>query len=165
MTLNIIFSVLPIFYYILANHVYHIILKPWSPTTNIRVLGTCHVSAEEICKSTTYDRFTFFFMWRMTIVEWCSLIAQDSYACELSSCLPKVRGLWHEGWAITLCSRFNMSNLFMHKSERGDYCIWTYLSSLQHKTLTPFRFVADSSQMTWTRLIWGLQNEFWCWIS
>ena len=32
--------------------------------------------------------------------------------------------------------------------KRGNYCIWAYLLVIQHKNLTPSRFVTDSSQTT-----------------
>ena len=38
--------------------------------------------------------------------------------------------------------------------------IWVYLSSIQHNTLTLYRFVVGSYQVTWSMLIWGLQNWF-----
>ena len=40
------------------------------------------------------------------------------------------------------------------QGKTGDYHIQVYLSS-NIKVLNPYRFVADSSQMTWTRQSWG----------
>jgi hypothetical protein len=34
----------------------------------------------------------------------------------------------------------------------------TFVSSIKHKNVTFYRFVTDSFQMAWTKLIWGLQN-------
>ena len=39
---------------------------------------------------------------------------------------------------------------------REGIITWVYFSSIQHKNLNPNRFVADSSQMIWRRLIRGL---------
>ena len=47
---------------------------------------------------------------------------------------------------------------FGYETERGNYHTRLYLSSIQHKNLTPSRFVADSSKMTLSRVIWDLQN-------
>ena len=38
---------------------------------------------------------------------------------------------------------------------RGNSHIRAYISSIQHKNLTPYRFVVDSSQMIKSALIWG----------
>ena len=40
----------------------------------------------------------------------------------------------------------------MDVKEEGHYSLQGYLSSIQHKNLTPYRVVTDSSQMTWARL-------------
>lgn len=40
--------------------------------------------------------------------------------------------------------------------EGGNYHIQTYLSAIQHKNSTPYKFVLDLFQMTWTRLILGV---------
>jgi hypothetical protein len=39
------------------------------------------------------------------------------------------------------------NNTWTYDWERRNYHIRAYLSSIQHKNLTPYRFVADSSQM------------------
>ena len=46
--------------------------------------------------------------------------------------------------------------LWSGRSGRGNYSIWPYLSSIQHKNITSYRFVADLYQLTLSRLIWGL---------
>ena len=39
-------------------------------------------------------------------------------------------------------------------------CMRVYFSSIQHKNLTPSRFVVESAQLTWTRLAQGLSSWF-----
>ena len=45
---------------------------------------------------------------------------------------------------------------------RENYRRQAYLSSIQHKNLTPYRFVADSTQMTSNTLIRGLWSKLRC---
>ena len=52
---------------------------------------------------------------------------------------------------------FTRSTRLTNLRKIGSFHIQVYLSSIQHKILTPYRFVADSFQMTWTRQSWGFQ--------
>ena len=57
------------------------------------------------------------------------------------------------------------NNVVCHVSYSREGIITAYKHTsqpIQHKTLTPYMFVTDSSQIASSRLIWNLWNKFRC---
>ena len=62
--------------------------------------------------------------------------------------------LSHKGFSLLVMIFTKIAQLNLKPmTTQMKYCIGAYFSSILHKYLTPNRFVADSSLMTWTRLI------------
>lgn len=67
---------------------------------------------------------------------------------------------------ISLKRKFPWVHSFkLETSGREGIIAWGNLSSIHVKSSTSCRFMANLCQMCLTRLIWGLQSLFWCWIN
>ena len=84
--------------------------------------------------------------------------------------VAKWQRLWPREVIYGLCEDSGRTMLWQQpnnkyrKRERGNYHIWAYRSSIRRVIikLNPYRFVADSSQMTLITLIPGLWSWLWC---
>ena len=60
--------------------------------------------------------------------------------------------------ATTNPKPFVMLGYLINEGERESCHIQVYLSHIQHRNLNSYKFMADSSQMTWIRLTHDLQS-------
>ena len=70
-----------------------------------------------------------------TSIMWCDILPNHLYKIK-----PHQFQVTHHCW----------------ERERENYCIRAYFSSIQHRYLATYRFVANSSQMISSRLSWSL---------
>lgn len=115
------------------------------PTFNVMVVGPLNLDEGKNPKNRACLYFNV-----LRLLEWKGTLVAKLKGCT-THWIVSITNIWYHGlWRMILePSSFSIYLL----GPRGNYRMEPYLLSIQHTNSTVYRFVVDSSQVTWARLI------------